>query len=310
VPAEGHDHPEKPAHTAQWEDVESLLTFAYVQATKVAQDLSKPLMEVDVLLLGLDEDVPEVLAEGTGVVFRIAGDSIGVPLPLKIGNIRTMYLSAGDKEPNSISPKASPYSSPTSPSMRLPVGSGLETVPVPDLFPVVAMGGTFDHLHAGHKILLSMGAWITFERIIVGITDDALLQNKAYKHVMQKLSERIDRVRNFLSLFRPGIVYDIVPINDVYGPTGWDPNIQALVVSKETLAGSTAIDRHRASHGLPALRTFVIDVISPTTRLDHDDLELLKETKMSSTFIREWIVNHSKQEEEETEEEEKLQMNR
>ena len=41
---------------------------------------------------------------------------------------------------------------------------------VPPLYPVVALGGTFDHLHAGHKILLSMGAWIAQEKLIVGIT--------------------------------------------------------------------------------------------------------------------------------------------
>ena len=38
------------------------------------------------------------------------------------------------------------------------------------MFPVVALGGTFDHLHAGHKILLSMGAWLAREKLIVGIT--------------------------------------------------------------------------------------------------------------------------------------------
>lgn len=41
---------------------------------------------------------------------------------------------------------------------------------VPALYPVVALGGTFDHLHAGHKILLSMGAWIARRKLIVGIT--------------------------------------------------------------------------------------------------------------------------------------------
>lgn len=42
-------------------------------------------------------------------------------------------------------------------------------------YPVVALGGTFDHLHAGHKILLSMGAWIAKEKLIVGVTGS--LQN-------------------------------------------------------------------------------------------------------------------------------------
>jgi len=50
----------------------------------------------------------------------------------------------------------------------------------------------------------------------------------------------MEKVRNFLTLFKPEIVTDIVPINDVYGPTGWDPDIQALVVSKETLSGADA----------------------------------------------------------------------
>jgi pantetheine-phosphate adenylyltransferase len=37
-------------------------------------------------------------------------------------------------------------------------------------YPVVAMGGTFDHLHLGHKILLSMAALLASEKLIVGMT--------------------------------------------------------------------------------------------------------------------------------------------
>jgi hypothetical protein len=48
----------------------------------------------------------------------------------------------------------------------------------------------------------------------------------------------MSRVRGFLELFRPGIEYDIVSLNDVYGPTGTDPDIQALVVSRETVGGA------------------------------------------------------------------------
>lgn len=35
---------------------------------------------------------------------------------------------------------------------------------------VAVIGGTFDHLHAGHKVLLSMAAWIAEEKLIVGVT--------------------------------------------------------------------------------------------------------------------------------------------
>lgn len=42
-------------------------------------------------------------------------------------------------------------------------------------YEVTALGGTFDHLHAGHKILLSMAASITTRKIIVGVTGELLV---------------------------------------------------------------------------------------------------------------------------------------
>lgn len=36
----------------------------------------------------------------------------------------------------------------------------------------IALGGTFDHLHAGHKILLSMACWLAGRRVIVGISGE------------------------------------------------------------------------------------------------------------------------------------------
>jgi pantetheine-phosphate adenylyltransferase len=85
-----------------------------------------------------------------------------------------------------------------------------------------------------------MAAWIASTKLIVGMTDDTLLQKKANKDVIQPLQERIECTRRFLETFKPGLVYDLVPLIDVAGPTGWDPNVQALVVSKETLGGAAA----------------------------------------------------------------------
>ncbi|KDR73619.1 hypothetical protein GALMADRAFT_251363 [Galerina marginata CBS 339.88] len=279
------------SRTESWDAVQRILTFTYVQATKVAQDANKVLMEVDVLLKGLNEDLDPQLAKDVDICFRVTGDSIAVPLPECITLLRQLYIRPGDRHSES----------------RITTLPGTPTPsddPLPTLYPVTALGGTFDHLHAGHKILLSMGAYITSRKLIVGITDDELLKNKANRHILQKLPVRTEKVRQFLNFFKPEIVPEIVPITDVYGPTGWDPDIQALVVSKETLSGADAIAKHRQEHKLPPLRTFLIDVISATNAsLDHEDAGWLKENKLSSTFIRQWIVDNNKQEEEEGEEE-------
>ncbi|GBE82122.1 hypothetical protein SCP_0405020 [Sparassis crispa] len=266
------------SHTKHWYGVQRLLTFVYVQATKVAQDSDRVLMDIDVLLKGSKDVLSEKVIQDAQRIFCVLLQSGGTPdLPLFLRQ-RTDIISL----PPDDHPLHSLHPIPPAPDPS-----------VPPMLHVVALGGTFDHLHAGHKILLSMGAWIASEKLIVGITDDALLKKKIYKEVLESLSVRTERTRTFLELFKPGLVYDIVPISDVYGPTGWDPNIQGLVVSKETLPGASSIHKWREEKRLPPLHTFVIDVISSTeASVDDDDAEVLKKTKMSSTYIREWIVNN------------------
>lgn len=72
----------------------------------------------------------------------------------------------------------------------------------------VAVGGTFDHLHIGHKLLLAMTVLtceppeispVKQERILtVGITGDALLKNKKHAEYLESWSTRQKTVTNFL----------------------------------------------------------------------------------------------------------------
>jgi phosphopantetheine adenylyltransferase len=72
---------------------------------------------------------------------------------------------------------------------------------------VVAVGGTFDHLHAGHKLLLTATALLLQpartssappRRLIVGITGDELLKNKKYVEYLSSWTQRQADVVNFL----------------------------------------------------------------------------------------------------------------
>ncbi|KAI7935692.1 hypothetical protein MJO28_016563 [Puccinia striiformis f. sp. tritici] len=159
-------------------------------------------------------------------------------------------------------------------------------------FRTLALGGTFDHLHSGHKILLTIASWIATHRLIIGITDDQLLKNKQHSNQLQSLEERQEAVRKFLDRVGPkNIIIETPRLVDVYGPTATDPDIDALLVSQETLPGAQSIDNIRKSNGLNPLKVFVIDVISPHLTHIPQDLTL----KISSTHIRAWLNSRDHQ---------------
>lgn len=100
---------------------------------------------------------------------------------------------------------------------------------------VVAVGGTFDHLHAGHKLLLTATAMLlqptsaTYgtdgRRLIVGITGDELLKNKKYAEFLESWAERQQQVVDFLKtlLLFPDSTSDTQVITskiDEQGPNG------------------------------------------------------------------------------------------
>ena len=118
--------------------------------------------------------------------------------------------------------------------------------------------------------------------------DEMLLKNKKYAHLLESLSVRTRNVRDFLTLIARNLELDLVPIQDVYGPTAWDPTVSGLVISEETRAGAAAITKLRRERGLNPLDLFIIDVIGETTgKLEEGRIA---EDKMSSTKIRERLA--------------------
>lgn len=129
--------------------------------------------------------------------------------------------------------------------------------PLP-VFDRVAMGGTFDRLHNGHRILLSTSARVCSGRLTIGITSDAMLRKKARADSILKFPQRKALVDDFMHRTVPGLALDVVELQDPYGPPIVDPSIQAIVVSSETIEGARAINRIRAEAGFDPLAIVVI----------------------------------------------------
>ncbi|ODQ68139.1 hypothetical protein NADFUDRAFT_48790 [Nadsonia fulvescens var. elongata DSM 6958] len=147
---------------------------------------------------------------------------------------------------------------------------------------IMAIGGTFDHLHDGHKILISVGGYLSNERLVIGVTGPELLKNKKYAEYLQDFDERVKKVRDFAHFLFPDLVLQIEIINDVYGPTATDPNIEGLVVSKETKEGAKAINEYRIQHNMNELVVYEIMIIGCVSGSAQDNWS----DKLSSTQLR------------------------
>ena len=159
-------------------------------------------------------------------------------------------------------------------------------------YPVVALGGTFDHLHAAHKMLLHLALFLTTQRLIVGVMSDPLLSSKSNASLVEPLNVRIANVETFLNRCGGRGLLDVQEIHDALGPTGHEAGIHALVVSRETGSGGEMVNRVRKERGLPVLELYVMDVISSRDEMDltgEADETNLKEMKMGSTGIRQWL---------------------
>ncbi|CCF57641.1 hypothetical protein KAFR_0C06450 [Kazachstania africana CBS 2517] len=149
-------------------------------------------------------------------------------------------------------------------------------------YKVTALGGTFDHIHDGHKILLSMASFLTSSRLIVGLTAEELLVKKRYKDELQSFEKRRASVIHFVNAFKPELRVEIIPLRDICGPTGTVPEIEALVVSRETIQGGELVNKTRKEKGMKELEIHIVNV------LGGEETDGWGE-KMSSTDIRRMI---------------------
>ncbi|TVY33358.1 Phosphopantetheine adenylyltransferase [Lachnellula subtilissima] len=173
----------------------------------------------------------------------------------------------------------------------------------------VIVGGTFDHLHAGHKLLLTATALLL---------QPANEVTKKYAEYMKTWMQRQDDVVDFLisilsftrsprdeaiqtlsfdepvpngraihtKLNASSITIECVEIQDPFGPTITDESVTALVVSGETRSGGQAVNDKRGEKGWKPVDIFEVDVLDAEGTEDGDSKAESFESKISSTEIR------------------------
>jgi pantetheine-phosphate adenylyltransferase len=113
-------------------------------------------------------------------------------------------------------------------------------------FQSVGLGGTFDRLHAGHKLFLDLASYYGIE-IQIGLIGDEYLANQK-KTLSQLISNYDKRSKNLHEYCRSrNKICTIVKINS-YGKDreyARDSDLNALTVSQETFQGASRINTAR-----------------------------------------------------------------
>ena len=76
----------------------------------------------------------------------------------------------------------------------------------------VVLGGTFDHMHSGHRLLLAAASLICDKRITVGLSEGPLLQRKILKELIEPFQDRKTKLEEFIGDIKPGINISLIMI--------------------------------------------------------------------------------------------------
>ena len=117
------------------------------------------------------------------------------------------------------------------------------------------VGGTFDRLHAGHRLLLN-AACKNSDSVEIHITSDAMADGKS--PFVQSFDDRMDKLHDW-SAKNTDCKISVHQLNDVHGPAPHHTKADAIVATPETIGMCHSINEERLKNGLSELH--IIEVM-------------------------------------------------
>ncbi|MDA4128353.1 MAG: pantetheine-phosphate adenylyltransferase [Thaumarchaeota archaeon] len=121
----------------------------------------------------------------------------------------------------------------------------------------VATGGTFDHIHKGHIKLLERSFEVGDE-VVIGVTSDEFAAKEGKKPDFP-YDQRVRQLESLLQDRFPGRKYVIAKLYDYFGPGIASPDVEAIVVTRETSSRVPIANKMREERGYPPLKVVGID---------------------------------------------------
>ena len=146
------------------------------------------------------------------------------------------------------------------------------------MFDTVATGGTFDILHKGHYILL-LKAFEAGNHVIIGLSSDNYANQKKNK-IANDYHIRLKNLRKFIKDKFNKSNYTIYELNDFYGPTVLNREVQAIVTTESSKENCIKINALRESKKITKLEIVIVPLAE-----DHEGKVI------SSTRIRQGEID-------------------
>lgn len=140
------------------------------------------------------------------------------------------------------------------------------------------LGGTFDHLHAGHKYFINQ-ALRNSQNLTIGLTENGFSKGKPFSFSIEDFGIRKTNLKSYLDRIKCLNRVKIIPIDNIYGTTLSNKNIDAIYVTSHGFRNAKMINKKRSELNFQPL------IISVVVFLRGEDGRVISSSRIRSGEI-------------------------